>query len=149
MKLKLKDLYCSVIKLDNDNNSYVDNKVKLGDSPWVEYLINKSTNKLYKSFYATQKHPDHPDDYWYPIEKFDLLLKNIKKYGYKNEICNNKEVQDKLNGEHWPGGKGPIKIYGNNISDGHHRCCILYYIYGPDYELDIDSNHLIKNIKPY
>ena len=51
--------------------------------------VNGSTVKLYESFIATQKHPDHPDDYWYPIEKFNVLVENIKKYGYQNEICNN------------------------------------------------------------
>ena len=83
MKLKLKELYCSVIKLDQYERAYVDDKVKLGDSPWIDYLHNGSTVKLYESFIATQKHPHHPDDYWYPIEKFNVLVENIKKYGNK------------------------------------------------------------------
>ena len=142
--MKLKHLLCSVIKLDQYNKAYVDDKVKLGDSPCVDYLNSGSTVKLYESFIATQKHPDHPDDYWYPIEKLNVLVENIKKYGYQNEICNNKLVQDELNGENWPGGKGPI-IIGNNgkIGDGHHRCCILYHIYGGDYEIEI-NNFMVK-----
>ena len=147
MRIKLKDLYCSVIKLDNNGTAYVDERVKLGDSPWVDYLNTGSTVKLYESFRAVQKHDDHLNDYWYPLEKFNILVENIKKYGYKNEICNNKNVQDKLNGENWPGGKGPIKIGGNKIGDGHHRCCILYHLYGGDYEIEV-NNYLIKNIEP-
>ena len=147
MKIKLEDLYCSIIKLDNNGEAYVDTKVKLGDSPWVDYLKDGSTERLYESFRATQKHREHPDDYWYPIEKFDLLLENMRKYGYRNEYCNNKKIQDKLNGENWPGGKGPIKIGGNQIGDGHHRCCILYYLYGGDYEIEV-NNYLVKNIDP-
>jgi hypothetical protein len=148
MKLKLKELYCSVIKLNNEGKAYVDIRVKLCDSPWVDYLNTGSTDKLYESFRATQKHPDHPDNYWYPIEKFGLLVENIKKYGYKNSFCNNKEIQDKLNGDNWPGGKGPIKIGGGGkIGDGHHRCCILYYLYGGDYEIEI-TNCLVKDIPP-
>jgi hypothetical protein len=147
MKIKLKDLYCSVIKLDKNGNSYVDNKVKIEDSPWVDFLINKSTKKLYESFYATQKHPEHLNNYWYPIEKFNILVENIRKYGYRNEFCNNKQIQDNLNGDNWPGGKGPIKINGNKIGDGHHRCCILYYLYGGNYEIKI-NNYLVENIEP-
>ena len=71
----------------------------------------------------------------------------MRKYGYRNEYCNNKKIQDKLNGENWPGGKGPIKIGGNQIGDGHHRCCILYYLYGGDYEIEV-NNYLVKNIDP-
>tara|TARA_Y100000389_G_scaffold191835_1_gene218598 strand:+ start:1531 stop:1980 length:450 start_codon:yes stop_codon:yes gene_type:complete len=148
MKLKLKDLYCSIIKLNDKGVAYVDHNVKIEDSPWMDYLKNNSTEKLYESFKATQKHPDHKDDYWYPIEKFDLLVENMRKFGYKNELCNNKEIQDKLNGENWPGGKGPIKIGANGkIGDGHHRCCILYYLHGEDYEIEVE-NYLVKNISP-
>ena len=84
MKLKLKNLYCSIIKLNDKGFAYVDHNVKIEDSPWIDYLKNNSTEKLYESFKATQKHPDHKDDYWYPIEKFDLLVENMIKYGYKN-----------------------------------------------------------------
>lgn len=145
---KLKNLRCSVIKLNKDGIAYVDHNVKLEDSPWVDYLINKSTTKLFDSFKATQKHPDHPDDYWYPLEKFDRLVENIKKKGYINEFCNNSNIQNSWNGKDWPGGKGPIKIGPNGkIGDGHHRCCILYYFYGPEYEIQL-KNFLIHNIPP-
>ena len=98
MKLKLKELYCSVIKLNNEGKAYVDIRVKLGDSPWVDYLNTGSTDKLYESFRATQKHPDHPDNYWYPIEKFGLLVENDNDqelYLAMNHALNNKDTMKK------------------------------------------------------
>ena len=41
--VKLKDLLCSVIKLDGNGNAYADHFVKLGDSPWIPYLKDKNT----------------------------------------------------------------------------------------------------------
>ena len=32
--IKLKNIKCSVIKLDKNNKVYVDNRVKIEDSPW-------------------------------------------------------------------------------------------------------------------
>ena len=39
---------------------------------------NKNTEPLYESFYATQQHPEHDNNYWYNIENFDKLLKVLK-----------------------------------------------------------------------
>ena len=145
--VKLKDLLCSVIKLDGNGNAYADHFVKLGDSPWIPYLKDKNTEKLYQSFEATRKHPDHPDDYHYPLYTFDKLVDSIRKNGYKNEFCNNENFQNDFNGKNWPGGKGAVKIGGNKIGDGHHRCAILYHIYGPDYEVNV-VNNILQNIEP-
>ena len=146
MIIKLKDLTCSVIKFKDDKKGvYVDSNVKIEESPWVPYLKNKNTDKLYESFYATQNHPDHPNDYWYDINKFDKLVDSIKKNGYKNDYCNNPLFQDKFN-NNWQGGKGTINISHNRqIYDGHHRCAILYYLYGPDFEIEI-NNGLVYNL---
>ena len=147
----LKDLKCSVIKFQNkeDNIVYVDEHVKIENSPWVIYLKTKNTEPLYESFYATQQHPDHDNNYWYNIENFDKLVESIKKYGYKNEFCNNSEFQKTFNGINWQGGKGTIKISGNGkIGDGHHRCAILYFLYGPNYEIKLKTNFEIENIDP-
>ena len=147
--IKLKNIKCSVIKLDKNNKVYVDNRVKIEDSPWVVYLKHNDTKLLFDSFYATRKHPKHDDNYWYDLENFDKLVNSIKINGYKNELCNNSNFQDDFNGKTWQGGLGPIKIskYGN-ISDGHHRCAILYYLYGPEFEIEITNNYTIKNIPP-
>lgn len=147
----LKDLKCSIIKFKNKEKNivYVDQNVKIENSPWVIYLKTKNTEPLYESFYATQQHPDHDNNYWYNIENFDKLVESIKKYGYKNEFCNNLEFQKKLNGENWQGGKGTIKIgHNGKIGDGHHRCAILYFLYGPNYEIKLKNNFEIENIDP-
>ena len=142
---KLKNLKCSVIKFDSNNNSYVDHNVKLEDSPWIPYLENKNTDKLFESFKATQNHPDHLDNYWYPLEKFDKLVESIKKYGYKSEFCNNMKFQNTFNGNDWPGGKGIVKIGDGKIGDGHHRCAILYYLCGPEKEVVV-INNILQNV---
>ena len=90
--VKLKDLLCSVIKLDGNGNAYADHFVKLGDSPWIPYLEDKNTEKLFQSFKATRRHPDHPDDYHYPLDTFDKLVDSIRRHGYKNEFCNNEVI---------------------------------------------------------
>ena len=147
----LKNLTCSVIKFTDRQKKtvFVDHNVKIEDSPWVIYLKTKNTEPLYESFYATQKHPDHDNNYWYNIENFDKLFESIKNLGYKNEYCNNEEFQTSFNGSNWQGGKGTIKIGSNGkIGDGHHRCAILYFLYGPDYEIKLCGNYEIENIKP-
>jgi len=147
----LKNLYCSVIKFSDKEKKtvFVDENVKLEDSPWVIYLKNNNTEPLYESFYATQNHPAHDNNYWYNIENFDKLVESIKKHGYQNEFCNNKEFQTSFNGSNWQGGKGRIKIGPNGkIGDGHHRCAILYFLYGPDFEIKPIGNCEIENIKP-
>ena len=149
MYLKLKQLTCSVIKMDKNNTAYVDANVKLNESPWYIYLKYKNVEPLYESFYATRKHPDHKNDYWYDISNFDKLVESIKINGYKNELCNNKTFQDKFNGNKWQGGKGPIKVSTcGKVGDGHHRCVILYYLYGPEYDIKLLDNYLIDNIPP-
>ena len=149
MFLKLKDLTCSVIKLDTNDQAYDDHTVKLEDSPWVIYLQDNNTVPLYNSFYATRKHPYHKDDYWYDVTKFDTLVESIKKLGYKNSLCNNKVFQDNFNGNDWQGGRGAIKMsFSGKIGDGHHRCAVLYYLYGPEYEINILPNCLIDDIPP-
>lgn len=147
MRLKLKDLKCSIHKLDKNNKFFID-IVSIKDSPWVIYLTLKDTEPLYNSFKATQTHPNFPNDYWYDIKDFDKLVESIKKYGYKKEFCNNEKFQNKFNGDNWKGGKGTIKISRNgHIGDGHHRCAILYYLYGPEYEVNIDEN-ILQSIEP-
>ena len=149
MYIKLKNLTCSVIKLNENKNAYVDSNVKIEDSPWVIYLQENNKKPLYDSFYATRKHPDHKDDYWYDIKNFDKLVESIKVNGYRNNFCNNPNFQDKFNGKDWQGGKGPIKLSEQGkIGDGHHRCAILYYIYGPEYEIKLLNNWLIDDIPP-
>jgi hypothetical protein len=149
MLIKLKELTCSVIKLDTNKKVYVDNKVKIEDSPWIIYLNEKNTKPLYDSFYATRKHPQHPNDYWYDISNFDRLVESIRIYGYKNEFCNNPSFQNSFNSSEWPGGKGPIKVSKTKqIGDGHHRCAILYYLYGPDYEIKLLNNRIIQDVPP-
>jgi len=145
--MKLKNVKCSIHKLDNNNKFYVD-VVNIGCSPWVIYLQTKNTKPLYDSFKATQTQPSWPDDYWYDIKDFDKLVESIKKYGYKKEFCNNKKFQNNFNGKNWKGGKGVVKMHTNgNIQDGHHRCAILYFLYGPEYEITI-KNNILQNIPP-
>lgn len=148
MIIKLKELKCSVIKFKDDKkNVYVDSNVKIEESPWVIYLKEKNIKPLYDSFYATRKHPEHPNDYWYDITKFDKLVESIKIHGYKNELCNNPSFQNKFNGSNWQGGIGPIKVSKTGqIGDGHHRCAILYYLYGSEYEIKLLDNWKIDNI---
>lgn len=147
MNIRLKDLKCSVWKLDSTGNPYVD-KVKIEDSPWVEYLRNKNTKPLYDSFYATRKSNEHPDDYWYPVEKFDNLYESIKENGYKNSFCNNPNSEFLKENKDWPGGKGTIKLgYDGSIGDGHHRCAILFLIYGPEKIINV-RNGIPSDIEP-
>ena len=147
MKFKLKDLKCYVHKLDKKNKFFIDT-VSIKDSPWVIYLTLKDTKPVYDSFKATQTQPDFPNDYWYDIKDFDKLVESIKKYGYKKEFCNNEKFQNEFNGDNWTGGKGVIKISRNkHIGDGHHRCAILYYLYGPEYEINLDGN-VLQDIEP-
>ena len=98
--MKLKNLKCSIHKLDKFNKFYID-IVNIEESPWVIYLRDNDTKPLYDSFKATQTHPKWPNDYWYNIENFDKLVESIKKYGYKNEFCNNDKFQNKFNGKNW------------------------------------------------
>ena len=146
---KLKSLTCSVIKFKGADReeSYVDSNVPIENSPWVTYLRDNDTGPLYESFYATQKHPDHKDDYWYDVKNFDRLVESIKHFGYKNELCNNPKFQDRFNGKSWQGGKGTIKIGNGRIGDGHHRCAILYRLYGPDYIIHV-NNCIVSNVPP-
>lgn len=151
MKLKLKNLVCAVFKFKpgSTEESYPDFNVNIADSPWVPYIKNKDTGPLYESFHATRKHPDHPDDYWYNVEKFDKLVESIRTRGYVNKLCNNPSFQDEFNGSDWQGGKGTIKVspYGN-VADGHHRCAILYCLYGPEYEITLTSGGEIEDVPP-
>ena len=58
---------------------------------------------------------------------------NALKFLSTNKISEigSKEFQKTFNGINWQGGKGTIKISGNGkIGDGHHRCAILYFLYG-------------------
>lgn len=144
--MKLKSLTCSVIKFKDDKkNVYTDSNVKIDDSPWIPYLKNKNTDKLYESFRATQNHPDHPNDYWYDVEKFDKLVESIQNNGYKNDYCNNPLFQNNFNNK-WRGGKGKINISNKGeIGDGHHRCAILYHLYGPDFEIEV-NNGIMSNL---
>tara|TARA_B100001142_G_scaffold236619_1_gene235102 strand:+ start:4007 stop:4450 length:444 start_codon:yes stop_codon:yes gene_type:complete len=145
--MKLQNVKCSIHKLDSNNKFFVD-IVNIKDSPWVTYLEKKNTEPLYNSFKATQSHPDWPNDYWYDIKDFDKLVESIKKYGYVKELCNNETFQNNFNGKNWKGGKGPVKIMPDgNIYDGHHRCAIFYFLYGPEYELNI-KNTILQNIPP-
>jgi len=150
MKIKLSDITCSVIKFKEDKKEvYVDNNVQLKDSPWFIYLTTKNTDSLYESFYATRKHNDHKNDYWYNIKNFDKLFLSIKLFGYRKKLCNNSQFQNRFNGNKWQGGKGPIKIDKNGkICDGHHRCVILYYLFGPNYIINIDKFKFVNDIRP-
>tara|TARA_Y100000389_G_scaffold162758_1_gene165661 strand:+ start:3515 stop:3982 length:468 start_codon:yes stop_codon:yes gene_type:complete len=150
--MKLNELLCSVIKFSNKEKKevFID-IINIKNSPWVVYLETKNTEPLYESFYATQNHPDHPNNYWYDITNFDKLVESIKKYGYRNELCNNEIFQKTFNGNNWHGGKGPIKIgctTNTHINDGHHRCAILYFLYGPEFEIKVCNNGFIENIPP-
>ena len=149
LKIKLKNITCSVIKLDSNNKAYPEYNIKIENSPWVIYLEKNETKKLYDSFYATRKHPKFSNDYWYDLEKFNLLLESIKNHGYKNNFCNNIDFQKNFNGNNWQGGKGPIKISKKgSITDGHHRCAILYYLYGANFTIEIKNDNTIKDIPP-
>ena len=141
MKIKLKDLKCSMCRFNNEKGSY-EERINLNKSPWYIYLLTQNTDELLKNFEEIRKHPSHPKDYYYPITDFDRLYTNIKEKGYLTSFTNSKE-QRKFNNENWKGGKGPVKI-GNDgfIWDGHHRCAILLYIYGPEYEVNIVDNIL-------
>lgn len=145
--MKLKDLKCSVHKLDSNGKFYID-IVNIQNSPWIPYLKNKNTKHILDSFKATRANKDHPNDYSYPFDKFDKLVSSIKKHGYRNDFCNNPTFQDKFNGTNWPGGKKQIFINPNcEICDGHHRCAILYHIYGPEFSINV-INGKIQNIPP-
>ena len=65
--MKLSELLCSVIKFNKEKEVFID-IINIKDSPWVNYLETKNTERLYESFYATQNYPDHPNNYWYNIK---------------------------------------------------------------------------------
>ena len=112
------------------------------------YLFNeKNTKLLYDSFMLQEN--IRSSNIKHDLTKFDKLVESIKFNGYKNEYCNNPSFQNKFNGSDWQGGKGPIKISKNGqIGDGHHRCAILYYLYGSEYEIKLLDNWRIDNIPP-
>lgn len=141
MKLKLKNLRCSMCRYSKEKGSY-EEQINLSKSPWYIYLQTKDTNELLKNFKEISKHPCHPNNYHYPIEDFDRLYENIKKKGYIKSFSDSKD-QHTFNGKDWIGGKGPIRV-GNDghIWDGHHRCAILLYIYGDEYIIDINDNYV-------
>ena len=134
---KLENLYCTVHKLDVNNNFYEDINVKISDSPWIYYLNTNDESKIIESFKATQKNINYSNNYSYDIKQFNKLYKFIKLFEYNNIFNKNKIVKDIFQNKDWSGGNGPVKIWKDKknifrIGDGHHRCAILYYLYGPN-----------------
>ena len=72
MKLKLKNLRCSMKRYSKEKGSY-EEQINLSKSPWYIYLQTKDTNELLKNFKEISKHPCHPNNYHYPIEDFEDL----------------------------------------------------------------------------
>ena len=84
MLIKLKEFTCSLIKLDTNKKVYVDNKVKIEDSPWIIYLNEKNTLSVYtiqnKSIkvYGRVSNTNISDQYASKILKD--VFKHYKKY---------------------------------------------------------------------
>lgn len=146
MKIKLKELKISMCRYSNTRGSY-EEKINILESPWYIYLKNGNKDKLYENFEEIRKHPEHPNNYHYPIENFDKLYNNIKLLGYKKNFCNSNE-QKIFNGDDWKGGKNIVKIGNDNfVWDGHHRCVILCFIYGDDFIINV-NNYELDDIEP-
>ena len=140
--MKLGDLLISMCRYDNIKGQY-EEKINIKKSPWYIYLLNGNTDLIFKNFEEIRKHSLHPNDYSYPIEDFDKLVLSIKEKGYQLNLCNNPNFQNNFNGSNWKGGKGPVKIGDDNfVWDGHHRCVILLFLYGENYEIKVKNNVL-------
>lgn len=144
--MKLGDLKISMCRYNyNTNETYLE-KINITKSPWYIYLKTKNTEQIEQNFKEIQKHKDHPNNYSYPISDFNKLVQSIKEKGYNKNLCNNICFQNEFNGKEWKGGKGPIKI-GNDgfVWDGHHRCVILLFFLGENYNITI-TNNFLENI---
>ena len=64
--------------------------------------------------------------------KFDIVISSCK----KDQFVLQKAIESiKVSKTGW-------------IGDGHHRCAILYYLYGPEYEIKLLGNWKIDNVLP-
>ena len=133
-RIKLKELKTNIHRLDNSNKCIIDVK-NIKNSPWVIYLETGDTELIYKDLNAKKGK--------YTLENFNKLVESIKKHGFTNKFINNKKLRDEFNGDNWPGGTSPVTILPNNlINNGNHRCAILYFLYGPEYEITLKNNVL-------
>ena len=120
VKKRLGDLSVVVIRPDPATEKKVRSQVMpITDSPAYRYLVNDDKGDFLKYHHeiVRKKRPG----YKYPVSRFKELVHDIKTSGYRNE-------------------EPYIKVKGNTISDGQHRACILYFLYGPDFEVDVVLN---------
>jgi hypothetical protein len=142
IKLKLKDLITVHWSFEDKEKArvYPDTMV-IEESPWVIYLKTGDTSGIEEFFYACRKTGSFPEDYWYDIKLFDKLVESIKTNGYDLTYDNNEEKNSEFVDNHGStrsGLPGPIRMNACAfVSDGQHRIAALYYIYGPDYEIEI------------
>jgi hypothetical protein len=116
-KRRIGDLNVIVHQLDPAAKKKVRSQVmSITESPIYRYLVDENDEEFLKYHHGIirRKRPR----YKYPIGKFKDLIQDIKENGFRNE-------------------EPYIKVKGNNISDGQHRACVLHYLFGPDYELDV------------
>ena len=144
--MKLKDLK-TYIHWVNNKNKCVWDVVNIKDGPWVKYLETGDSELIHNTLKARQGRTE-PNDYWYPIEDFNKLVESIKIHGFQNKFITDKKHQNAFNKNNWPGGKAPVQVSPNGlIRNGHHRCAILYYLYGPEYDIQI-KNNILQNMPP-
>ena len=160
-KCKLKDLKISTHKVNINKNFNKLNiccknayrGVNINECAWLYYLNNNDDSKIKELISLYQKCDKYPDNYSYDLSHFNKLLNSMIIFGYNNIFEKSNKFRIKFQDDNWPGGNGPVKIYrdedGNfHIGDGHHRCSILYYLFGPEKYIYIKDQTLINLDKP-
>uniref|UniRef100_A0A6C0FA90 Uncharacterized protein n=1 Tax=viral metagenome TaxID=1070528 RepID=A0A6C0FA90_9ZZZZ len=140
IKLKLKEFITVHWSFaDNEKTRVYPDSMMIGESPWVTYLKTGDTSGLEDFFYACRKTGSFPEDYWYDFKLFDKLIESIKQKGYDITYGNNTDKNNDFTKDYEiKGGNGPVVVSRNGfIADGQHRMAALYYIYGPDYEVEL------------
>jgi len=123
-KVKLKDLKVLFFQSDiNSKKGYSVKEISVEEHPVYCYLktgdknifIDYHSRGKRKNRYSKKKHPNPCS-----IKKFDDLYRKIRDKQFKNN--------------------NPIRVKGTVISDGMHRACVFYYLYGSEFEVNVIYN---------
>lgn len=113
---QLKDLKVNYFYRDSSEKAgYRCSVISISESPVYRYL-KTGDKSIFIDYHASGINKKHPDPY--SLKKFTELYNTIKNKGYDYN-------------------RPAIKVKANTISDGMHRACLLYHLYGPKFKIGV------------
>jgi hypothetical protein len=117
---QLKDLKVNVFFQNSSGKSNHEKRaVQITESPIYHYLHTGDIS-IFENYHDNIIRLKHPG-YNYSLKKFKKLYNKIKHEGYDYK-------------------EPAIRVKGDIISDGQHRACILYHLYGPEFKVGVILN---------